>query len=150
MKTAIALGFGLLCLAVSDAARAQDKAKNDFEGSYTITAGEDNGKAAPDEHIKGTTVRITGDTIVVADKEDKELYVAKYTLDTAKKPIKINMTETGGPRGRKGQKAVGIIEKDGKTVKLAYAYEGGIVPTEFKTKAGEKQLCFTLKQKDGE
>ena len=93
-------------------------------------------------------MRITGDSIVVADKDDKEIYVAKYTLDTTKTPIGIKMTETGGPRGRKGQKAVGMIARDGDTVKLCYCYEGGIVPSEFKTKAGEKQLCFVMKRKD--
>ena len=122
---------------------------NEFEGAYTITAGEEAGKASPEEHIKDTSVRITGDTIVVADKDDKELYVAKYKLGESEKgkPISITMTETGGPRGRKGAKAVGIIEKDGDTVKLCYCYEGGIVPTQFKTTAGEKQLCFTMKKK---
>jgi len=120
----------------------------DLAGNYEIVSGEDNGKAVPEERIKGSVVRVTADTIVVVDKEDKEVYVAKYTLDSKTAPYRITMTETGGPRGRKGEKAVGIIQREGDNLKLAYAYEGGIVPTEFKTKAGEKQLCFTMKRKD--
>ena len=150
MRTAIGLGMTLFLATATmgqDTKTALSKT-NEFEGAYTITAGEDNGKPAPEEHIKGTSVRITGDTIVVADKDDKELYVSKYVLDTTKKPASITMTETGGPRGRKGQKAQGIIERDGDTIRLCYAYESGIVPTQFKTTAGEKQLCFTMKRKD--
>jgi uncharacterized protein (TIGR03067 family) len=119
-------------------------------GHYEIVSGEDAGKAVPEERIKGSTVRITAETIVVVDKQDKEAYVAKYALDTASKPYKITMTESGGPRGRKGEKAVGIIQAEGDTTRLAYAFEGGIVPTEFKTRSGGKQLMFVLKRKPGQ
>ncbi len=149
MKLAAALALGIALATLT--ARADDPAKKtgSIVGSFEVVAGEDNGKPVPDEKVVGTTVRITDDRIVVADKEDKELYVAKYTLDTSKTPSKITMTETGGPRGRNGSKAMGIIEAEGETLRLAYCYEGGIVPTEFKTKAGEKQLYFTMKRKAG-
>ena len=39
--------------------------------------------------------------------------------------------------------ALGGVERDGDKVRLCYCYEGGIVPTEFKTKAGEKH-CWIL------
>ena len=153
MRTATAVGLGLALL-LATSTRGQDtktttEAKaNEFEGAYTIVSGEDNGKPAPDEMIKGTSVRITGESIVVADKDDKEIYVSSYVLDPKTMPATIKMTETGGPRGRKGQKAQGIIQRDGDTVMLCYCYEGGIVPTKFKTTPGEKQLCFTMKRKD--
>ena len=123
------------------------KDDNELVGNFEIVSGEENGKEVPEERIKGSVMRVTAETIVVVDKNEKEAYVTKYSLDTKSKPYKITMTETGGPRGRKGEKAVGIIERDGDDVKLAYAYEGGVVPTEFKTKAGEKQLYFKLKKK---
>jgi uncharacterized protein (TIGR03067 family) len=150
MRASLSIGCGFLVL-ISSAALAQETspgAANPFEGSYEIVAGEENGKELPEEHVKGSTVRITGDSIVVADKDEKELYVVKYVLDSTESPAKLTMTETGGPRGRKGAKAVGIIGKDGDALKLCYCYEGGIVPTKFKTKAGDKQLCFELKKKD--
>ena len=115
-----------------------------------VPVAENHAALVPEERVKGSSMRVTSDTIVVVDKDDKEAYVTKYTLNKKSRPYKITMTETGGPRGRKGEKAIGIIERDGDDLKLAYAYEGGIVPTEFKTKAGEKQLCFTMKRKDGE
>jgi len=162
MRLATAMGMGLLLLAGSGRAQETKKTVERAEatatksddsglvGHYEIVSGEDAGKAVPEEHIKGSTVRITADTIVVVDKDDKEAYVAKYALDTASKPYKITMTETGGPRGRKGEKAVGIIQAEGDTARLAYAYEGGIVPTEFKTRSGGKQLMFVLKRKPGQ
>jgi uncharacterized protein (TIGR03067 family) len=152
MKTAIMLALGL-AIGVPSAFAQESKttatpvAKTDLSGNFEIVSGEDNGKDVSEDKIKGSTVRVTSDTIVVVDKEDKEVYVTKYTLDSKTSPYKITMTETGGPRGRKGEKAVGIIEKDGDTLKLAYAYEGGIVPTQFKTEAGAKQLYFKMKRK---
>lgn len=160
----LATAFGLSMALLAGPVRAQETKVNTQEtkadakttdasglvGNYELVSGEDSGKAVPEEHIKGSTVRITADSIVVVDKQDKEVYVSKYALNTASKPYKITMTETGGPRGRKGEKAVGIIEPEGNTVRLAYAYEGGIVPTEFKTRAGGKQLMFTMKRKPGE
>ncbi len=159
MKTAITLALGMAMWGLPTSAqetkvrtttetRATKSADPDLAGNYEIVSGEDNGKDVSDDKIKGSTVRVTSDTIVMVDKEDKEVYVTKYVLDSKTSPCKITMTETGGPRGRKGEKAVGIIEKDGNNLKLAYAYEGGIVPTEFKTKAGAKQLCFTMKRKE--
>ena len=153
MKLATAIGMGLGITLLASSARAQEtKAAPapDLVGSYEIVSGEDNGMPVPEERIKGSTVRITAETIVVVDKDEKEVYVTKYALNTETKPYKITMVETGGPRGRKGEKAVGIIapgDEEG-TLKLAYAYEGGILPTEFKTEAGAKQLCFTMKRKD--
>ncbi len=157
MRTAMAVGLGFLFL-MATSVGAQDPTTvtkgtpvpkaNEFEGAYTIDSGEQDGQQLLEDRVKGSTVRITGDTIVVADKDNNEVYVAKYDLVTTQKPAKIIMTDAGGPRGRKGQKAQGIIAKDEDKVMLCYAYEGGIVPTSFKTKPGEKQLCFTLKKKD--
>ena len=159
MKTAITVALGLAMggtsafaqetkVKVTTETKATKTGDADLAGNYEIVSGEDNGKDVPEERIKGSTVRVTSDTIVVVNKEDKEVYVTKYVLDSKASPAKITMTETGGPRGRKGEKAVGIIQRDGDELKLAYAYEGGIVPTEFKTKAGEKQLCFKMKRKE--
>ncbi|MDB5350874.1 MAG: hypothetical protein JWN86_2121 [Planctomycetota bacterium] len=155
MKIMAAIGLGMLMLAGSARSQesksiAKDTDKASLVGNYELISGEDNGKPVPEDHIKGSIVRITDDDIVMVDRDNKEVYVTKYKLDTKAKPARITMTETGGPRGRKGQKAVGIIERDGDRVRLCYCYEGGIVPTEFRTRAGEKQLCFTMKRKSGE
>lgn len=156
MRIATALGLGLVLMTVSaqaqatkvrEAAEKVTSPATDLTGTYDITSGEEAGKPVPEDKIKDTVVKVTSETMIVVDKDDKEVYTTKYTLDTSSKPYKITMTETGGPRGRKGAKAIGLIEADGDDVKLVYCYEGGIVPTEFKTKAGEKQLMFMMKKK---
>lgn len=152
MRRAIAMGLGFaLAAGLAGAQQTRSPAKETdatgLVGNFEIASGEEGGKPTPPERVKGSTVRITPDTIVVVDKDEKEVYVAKYTLNRDAKPYRITMVETGGPRGRKGEKAVGVIGTEGDDVKLCYAYEGGIIPTEFKTAAGAKQLCFTLKRK---
>jgi uncharacterized protein (TIGR03067 family) len=110
-------------------------------GAYTIVQGEKDGRLEPDDRVRGTTVRITADRIIVTDKDTKETYAATYKVDTGKKPWAITMTSTLPPS--KGEAARGLIEKNGDTVRLIYAVRGGQDPTAFKTR--EKQLMFTMK-----
>jgi len=118
-------------------------------GEYIMVSGKDNGEQVPEERIKGNVVRITDDTITAVDRDEKEIYVAKYMLDTTHTPYRIMMTVAGGPRESKGDKAEGIVELKGDTLRMAYAYAGGDVPKDFKT-IGKKQLEFTMtvKKKD--
>ena len=137
-----ALVFGVA--AVGATLNAEDK-KSDakkgakLEGGYTIVSGEEGGKPIPDERIKGATVRFTGDTITGTDKDRKEFFAAKYTIDTGKKPWVIKMTSTAP----KEAEATGLVKKEGDTLTLIYALPGGEAPTDFKTK--EKQQLFVLK-----
>src|SRR5436305_2174801 len=100
-------------------------------GTYAIVAGEKGGRPEADERIKGTTVRITADRIVVTDSNTKETFAATYKVDTGKKPWAITMTSTLPPS--KGETARGLIERNGDTVRLIYALPGGEAPTRFKT-----------------
>lgn len=135
----IAALFGGAAL-LSPGLTADDKAGElKLEGGYTIVSGESDGKPIPAERIKGTTVRFTGDKIVTTDKDKKEVYVATYTLDDAKKPCVIKMKATVPAEGE----ATGLIKKEGDTITLIYNEPGGKVPAEFK--AGEKQNLFVLK-----
>jgi uncharacterized protein (TIGR03067 family) len=114
-------------------------------GRYTITSGEKEGTKEPEERIKGTTVTFTKETVIVADKEKKEIYSASYKLDTKTTPCKITMTSK--VKGDAGEVAQGLIQQDAdddNVVRLIYALPTGETPTEFKTK--EKQLMFVLKK----
>jgi len=135
--------FGGVALLTS-ATGAQEKDKFAVEapkldGGYTIVSGEEDGKAVPADRIKGAIVRFNGDTITGTDKDKKEFFAAKFTVETDKKPwvIKIRSTEP------KAADASGLIKKEGDTVTLIYAKPGGAMPTEFKTK--ENQHLFVLK-----
>jgi uncharacterized protein (TIGR03067 family) len=111
-------------------------------GRYVIVAGEKEGTKEPEERIKGTIVTFTKDTIVVADKEKKEIYSAFYKLNATTNPCDITMTSR--VESSAGEIARGLIQKDGDTVRLIYALPTGEVPAGFKTK--EKQLLFVMKK----
>jgi uncharacterized protein (TIGR03067 family) len=111
-------------------------------GRYDIVDGEKEGTKEPAERIKGTTVTITKDSIVVADKEKKEIYTSFYKLDSTTNPCSITMTSR--VESSAGEIARGLIQKEGDTVRLVYALPTGETPTGFKTK--EKQLMFVMKK----
>ena len=114
-------------------------------GRYTITSGEKEGSKEPEERIKGTTVTFTKDSVIVADKDKKEVYSATYKLDTTTTPAQITMTSK--VKDDAGEVARGLIQQDKddkNVVRLIYALPTGELPTEFKTK--EKQLMFVMKK----
>jgi uncharacterized protein (TIGR03067 family) len=127
--------------------KAQDdksKAANALVGRYQLVSGEKDGQPIPDERIRGSTMRIATNAMTTFDKDEKEIYVATYELDTTKRPWGITMIDIVAPDKGEGSKAIGLIEKSGDTVKLVYALPGGKTPTGFK--AGEKQQMFVLKK----
>ena len=76
-------------------------------------------------------------------RHTKEFYSATYKLDTSTKPWSIKMV---GITPKAGEKADGIVEMDGDTLKICYALPGGETPKGFTTK--DKQNCFVLKKED--
>lgn len=118
---------------------AEKPAATGLEGTYTVVSGEKDGKAVPEERVKGSVVRFMPGKVVGTDKDKKEFFAADYTLDTTKTPWTIKMKSTSP----KEAEAVGLIKKDGDTVTLVYGAPGGDTPKEFKTK--ENQHLFVLK-----
>lgn len=121
-----------------------------LDGGYMIVSGERDGKAIPQEEIKGAVVRFARGQVVGTDKDRKEFFAATYTLDTSKKPWKIDMKsiapakpDVSGGAPKDGMTATGLVKKEGDTLTLIYALPGGEAPKEFKTKA--KQQMFVLK-----
>jgi uncharacterized protein (TIGR03067 family) len=114
----------------------------DLVGRYIIVAGERDGAQEPEERIKGTVVTFTRESVVVADKDKKEVYSATYKLDATKTPCDIVMTSR--VESSAGAIARGLIEKEGDTLRLIYALPTGEIPSGFKTR--EKQLMFVMKK----
>ncbi len=112
-----------------------------LEGSYTVVSGQRDGKALPEEEFKGSVVTFTADRVTGTDKDRKMFFASTYTIDDSSRPYTIKM-ESISPK--KGEKAEGVIEIDGDTVKLCYNLPGGKAPRGFE--AGEKQHCFVLKR----
>ncbi len=110
-------------------------------GGYTLVSGERDGKPLPPSHVADTTVRFTGDTVKVVHVTRGDAYAASYTLDESSDPCQVTMTATAAPDS--GDVALGLIDKQGDTVRLIYALPGKPCPTEFKTKAGELLFVMT-------
>ena len=135
-------------------------AKLELKGGYTIVKGERDGEPIPAERIKGALIRFKDDETIGTDKDKKELYVAKYKLDTSKTPWKIMMTTVEKKKadgtGKKAGKdysadeasTTGLIKKEGDTIVIIYALPGGKEPTDFKTKKGDKTQMFWLKNQN--
>jgi uncharacterized protein (TIGR03067 family) len=150
LKTTLMLGLVSLMASLSVAQQTEpatpkaDKTctPKSLVGRYAIVSGEKEGAKEPEERIKGTTVTFTEKTVVVADKEKKEIYSASYKLDTTTNPCDITMTSRVESSG--GEIARGLIQKEGDTIRLVYALPTGEVPVAFKTK--EKQLMFVMQK----
>src|SRR5262249_3073496 len=118
----LAMGLGLIALAgsvtiVPDAGAkpaATDKTDKactpeDIVGRYVIVSGEKDGLKEPEERIKGTVVTFAKDSVIVADKDKKELYSATYKLDSTKNPSTIIMTSR--VESSAGEIARGLVKK---------------------------------------
>lgn len=142
---ALTSAFVMLAVALAaSVAAGPEKGKppgKSIKGRFTIVAGEKDGEKVPDDHIKGSLVVFTENTITGHDKDRKEFFGAKYTLDTSKTPWRISMVSTAP---KKDEKAEGIVAWDGDDLKLCYALPGGKTPTCFSAK--EKQQCFVLRR----
>lgn len=146
LRLCTALALACFCISLAAADDKRDEKKDDkkpeatkLEGTYTITSGERDGKPLPEAEFKGAVVTIKGNKMFGTDKDKKEFFAATFTLDTGAKPWKINMVSISP---KEGEKAAGVVEATGDTVKICYNLPGGDAPTEFKTKG--KQQCFTL------
>ncbi len=138
----VTLGAGLFAAAgLAQEQRPVDKPDTGvgLVGGYTIVSGERDGKPIDPSRLKGAPVRSPGDEVIGTDQDRKQLFVAKYELNTRTTPWKITMTSTTPASGN----ASGLVEKKGDTLRIVYNLPGGAAPTKFE--AGEKQHLFVLK-----
>jgi len=123
------------------AEKGDKKSGTSIAGRYKITEAFKDGKKEDPKEVEGVMVLITKDTVVSTDRNKKQVYGATYVLDTSSTPWKISMT-TISPK--KGEKADGVVELKGQTLKVCYALPGGKTPTGFKT--GEKQHLIVMER----
>ncbi len=102
----VTVGLGLMVLANSHGRWCRTPARSrpgptrrarreDLVGRYVIVSGEQDGAKEPEERIKGTVVTFTKDSVVVADKDKKELYSATYKLDSDEEPQRHHHDQPG-------------------------------------------------------
>jgi uncharacterized protein (TIGR03067 family) len=147
MKTLSLLGLTALLASFSlafaqDAVLAEKKFDLDkLQGTYKIVKGEKDGKPVPQDRFEGAIVSFGEKKVWGHDRDRKEFFGATFVIDTSRKPCTIEMVSTSP---KKGEKASGIIEMDGDTVRICYALPGGKEPLLFKT--SDKQHLFVLKR----
>lgn len=133
-------------LAVVASARAEDAAKKDFaklQGTWVVTAAEQDGKAL--DRLQGGKLVIKDQNFHIKTASGTEMK-GDLQLDPAKKPTHMDwMHQEGLLREKTWQ---GIYELDGDDLKLCYAEadSGKDRPGEFKTEADSKRLLVVLKR----
>ena len=143
LKTTSGLALAIfLLIAPGCTGRSSDQPKADLTGEYRIVSGERNGAPIDQNELKEAAVYINDKTIIVYDKERKEMFASTYTLETNQKPWQVTMISTKAPDV--GATAKGLVEADQNKVKLIYALPNGQPPTSFK--AGEQQQMFVMEK----
>jgi uncharacterized protein (TIGR03067 family) len=116
--------------------------KADLEGTYVPTAGQENGKAMPEDQLKDTSVVIHRDWITVYDARTGEQMDFQFRV-TADRGI--DMKAMGGPDD--GKVSHGMFETEGKRLRITYFPAGNSQrPTSFEAKAGSGQMMFELQK----
>ncbi|MEX0866494.1 MAG: TIGR03067 domain-containing protein [Pirellulales bacterium] len=119
---ATALAFGL----VWGAAAVQ--AEETLDGTWTLSAGEVDGKALTEEQLQDAKLVINGDHYTVT-LEGMGTVTGMQILDPTQNPKTINITDADGPR--KGQTYLGIYDLVGDEYRVAFAMPGNARPADF-------------------
>jgi uncharacterized protein (TIGR03067 family) len=129
------------------AADAKDDAKKDLDklqGEWVMVALEVDGKAVPEDKLKGTVLTIKGDKYITTVKDAK--HEVTITLDPSKDPKHIDMAFPDGPNAPKIGK--GIYKIDGDTFVLCRSQSTeNPRPTEFGTWPNTGYFLVTWKRK---
>lgn len=112
-------------------------------GTYTIVSSQTGDEKSPAEEFEGHLVTFTENTIVATDADQKQMYAASFKLNNSKTPATIDMVST--MEEHRGAKATGLIQGDGRTVKLIYTVTGEAKPPT-KFEPGEDQRLVVLKK----
>ncbi len=104
-----------------------------IQGAWSCLLCENDGRTLPDE-IR-TKLRLTlTETIYKTMAGDQVLFEGPYQTNESKQPAEIDILATSGPF--EGQSALGIYERTGNDLKLAYVMPGKPRPAEFRSIAG--------------
>jgi uncharacterized protein (TIGR03067 family) len=104
-----------------------------IQGAWSCLLCENDGKVIPDE-MRGKLRLTLTDTIYQTTAGDQLLFEGQYRLNDQVQPPEIDILATSGPLA--GQSALGIYERTGDELKLAYVMPGKPRPREFRSPAG--------------
>ena len=137
----------LICVAgllIGAAQEGTDAEK--FQGTWTITVMEKRGEKQPEEKLKDLRAVIEGDSfrLKMGDQEGER---ATIKLDPSKTPKAIDL-QPATPGRKETRPSRGIYELKDDTLKLCWRKEGGERPTDFATKAGDRDLVLMILKRE--
>ncbi len=139
------------CVAVAVAGGDEKGAKFDPEkllGKYVEIEGMKAGEKADPDRLQGQFVTVTKDIFKIEGERPEQTFEFAYKLDTTKNPVEIDL-EIQFPEDLKGNKAVGIIALDGKTLKLCYhSTDAKDRPKKFESTEKNGYFLWTMKKVD--
>jgi RNA polymerase sigma factor (sigma-70 family) len=113
-----------------------------LQGTWRITALENNGMTIPEVAASGSKITINGNLFTTSSMG--AVYEGTFKVDESKKPKTLDLTFNAGPE--KGNTALAIYELDGDTWKLCLSVTSKLRPTEFAAKAGSGHAFEILKR----
>ena len=137
----------LMSVLVSLAAAAEEPADTEkFQGTWTVSLMEKRGEKQPEEKLKDLRVVIAGDAMCFKmGGQDGERATIK--LDPSKTPKAIDL-QPATPGRNETRPSLGIYELKDDTLKLCWRKEGGERPTEFATKADDRDLVLMILKRE--
>jgi uncharacterized protein (TIGR03067 family) len=138
MRISTLLMFGVCGLSGAGWLLAADNEQElkKFEGTWTLSSGEADGKPLTEKQLKGGTLVIKGDhyTVTIPGKEKT---TGTQKVDPTKTPHAVDITDDSGPN--KGKTRLGIYEFKGEEFHCVFSAAGKERPSKFSTAAGSGQ-----------
>jgi uncharacterized protein (TIGR03067 family) len=119
----------------------KDKEKDEdrLQGSWSVTATTFDGKAVPEDQVKGRKLTFKGKEFTsTGGPKERTL---SFTLEPGKDPRRIDMK-----RADQEQAVLGIYKLDGDELTICYGEPGKERPTKFKSEDGGRLYLMVLKR----
>ena len=125
--------FSVFCAGLLFAADA-DKDLATFEGTWTLSSGEAEGKPLTEKQLKGGKLMIKDGQYSVT-MPDKDVVTGTQKIDSTKTPKQIDITDYSGPS--KGKTHLGIYEFKEGEFRCVFSAAGQDRPSKFSTGSGQ-------------
>jgi uncharacterized protein (TIGR03067 family) len=139
----LAAAAGLLLIAGGRSQDAATKDRNRLQGYWDVVSAERDGTPMAKKDLKDWQVIFTGDRLTL-NKGAKGRFDAKYRVNPAKKPKRINVTFLMGRE--EGKTFKGIYTLKGDRLKLCWNESGEKRPTRMSTKPKSGRTLYVLKR----
>ena len=142
MKRSISASLAVCLLVIGANAFSADVPKG-LQGTWSLSAGEADGKGLTEKQLKDGKLEIVGDDYTVA-LANRETVKGTQTVDATKEPKMIDIADSSGPN--KDKTCLGIYELIDDTFRVAVAPPGKPRPTSFTTHADSGQWMHVWKR----